>query len=514
MKISSKYKSLKQQSELPKGGSDFVFSILQLSANIKQFSLTFVKNYTQLLKEIKLPTTLFFFILFIVIGCQKDDNYIPLMSEEGEEYSGGETTIFDTSHDAFGFKATNLEREDDVAFGTGNSLFRQNWVTAPASTTARDGLGPFFNARTCSGCHFKDGRGRIPAFDGELSHGLLIRLSIPGITATGANIPEPTYGGQLQDGAILGQTIEAGFKVRYTSISVTYPDGTTVDLQKPTYSFTDLAHGEMAPNLQVSPRIAPQMIGLGLLEAIPETTLLEYADEYDANNDGISGKINYVWNIETQTNTVGRFGWKANMPTVKQQVAGAFAGDMGITSSLFPDENCPTGVNCDNITNGGTPEITDENLNKVAFYSSVLAVPARRDVNDQDILKGKELFNKANCVACHIPKMKTTTHHIPALENQTIRPYTDLLLHDMGNELADNTPDFLANGNEWKTPPLWGIGLIETVSNHTKLLHDGRARNVEEAILWHGGEATASKNSFMQLKTTERNLLIKFINSL
>lgn len=471
-------------------------------------------------KTAKLFSRLYYFLLSFVIlflgsSCQKnDDGYTPLMAEEGEEFSGGETTIFDTSHDAFGFKASNLNRSDDANFGTGNSLFRQNWVTAPASTTARDGLGPFFNSRSCSGCHFKDGKGRPPAFDGELSHGLLLRLSIPGTTITGANIPEPTYGGQLQDGSILGVTIEAGFSVTYTTIPVIYPDGTNVSLRKPKYTITDLAYGEMAPNVRISPRIAPIMIGLGLLEAVPESTLLNFADEFDTNNDGISGKLNYVWNVETQSTVVGRFGWKSNMPTVKQQIAGAFAGDMGITSSLFPDENCPTGVNCDDIANGGTPEIPDENLNKVAFYSSVLAVPARRNVDDQNILEGKDLFNKANCTACHIPKMKTTNHSIAALENQTIRPYTDLLLHDMGDDLADNTPDFLANGNEWRTPPLWGIGIVETVSDHTTMMHDGRARNIEEAILWHGGEALDSKNAFMAYTAPERNLLLEFINSL
>ena len=393
-------------------------------------------------------------------------------------------------------------------------MFRQNWVPSPASTTARDGLGPFFNARSCSGCHFKDGRGRAPIEHGEVTTRSIIAFKYSGSTSTGANLPEPVYGGQLQDISILSEVTEAGFNVNYTNFNVIYPDGVTVSLRKPEYVFTNLGYGKMASDVAVSPRVANAMIGLGLLEAISEETLLDLADEYDEDNDGISGRPNYVWNIEEQRATIGRFGWKASMPTIKQQVAGAFSGDMGITSSLFPDENCPIGVDCDVIPNGGTPEIPDKNLDKVVFYSSVLAVPARRDFKEQHILEGKKLFTKANCVGCHIPKLKTASHEIPVLNNQIIRPYTDLLLHDMGNDLADNVSDFKASGNEWRTPPLWGIGLIKTVNKHTTLLHDGRARNIEEAILWHGGEALNAKDVFMNFTQEERGKLIAFIKSL
>ncbi|RKE95425.1 di-heme oxidoreductase family protein [Ichthyenterobacterium magnum] len=455
-------------------------------------------------------------IITVISSCKSDDidEYVPLTPDIGEEFSGGETTVFNESPEAFGFSAANLDHSLDADFGVGNSLFRQNWVTAPASTTARDGLGPFFNARSCTGCHFKDGRGRAPLFNGELSHGMLLRLSVPGTTSTGANLPEPIYGGQLQDDSILSATTEAGFIITYSDVVVNYPDGTQTTLRKPSYSFTNLAYGEMAANVEISPRVGNQMIGLGLLEAIPEATLLSFADEFDTDNDGISGKPNYAWNVQTQSITIGRFGWKANTPTIKQQVAGAFSGDLGITSSLFPDENCPTGVNCDNFINGGSPEISDINLNKVATYASVLNVPGRRNHDDQRVLEGKQLFNSINCIACHIPKIVTGNHSIAALENQTIRPYTDLLLHDMGEGLADNRPDFNANGNEWRTQPLWGIGLIETVNNHTNLLHDGRARNIEEAILWHAGEAEDSKLAFMNLNASEREKIIDFINSL
>lgn len=454
-------------------------------------------------------------VLFFSCSKDNDDQYLPLTAEEGEQYSGGETTVFNRSEEAFGFSALNLTFDEGKEFAVGNSFFRQNWVVAPASTTARDGIGPFFNAISCSSCHFKDGRGRAPLLDGETGHGLLLRLSIAGLDATGANLPDPIYGGQLQDGAILGQTLEGKITIIYQPIIETFADGTTVVLQKPSYQISNLGFGALASNLQISPRVANQVIGMGLLEAIPESTLLGFTDENDTNKDGISGRLNYVHDVASNSKKIGRFGWKANQPNVRQQVAGAFLGDMGITTSLFPNENAPLGVDLSLIPNGGTPEISDINFERVVFYSSTLAVPARRNYTDENVLKGKKTFNTIGCTSCHIPKIQTgNTHTIAALNNQTIRPYTDLLLHDMGADLADNTPDFKATGQEWRTQPLWGIGLIETVNNHTNLMHDGRAKNVTEAILWHGGEAKVAKDRFKKLTLAERNELLAFINSL
>ena len=274
-------------------------------------------------------------------------------------------------------------------------------------------------------------------------------------------------------------------------------------------------YGPIANNINISPRVANQMIGLGLLEAIDENTLLNFSDENDSNSDGISGRPNYVWDVENNSTKIGRFGWKANQPNLRQQVAAAFNGDIGITSTLFPLENCPPGVDCNTLPNGGSPEIPDNNLNHVTLYSSTLGVPARRNWDEIEIQEGKALFNQINCNSCHIPQIVTGNHPtIDALSNQIIRPYTDLLLHDMGDELSDNSTDFLATGNEWRTPPLWGIGLIETVNGHTRLLHDGRARNMEEAILWHGGEAENSKLAFKNLDAINREKVISFLNTL
>jgi CxxC motif-containing protein (DUF1111 family) len=336
---------------------------------------------------------LLFSLMLLVVGCEKDD--LSLRAEPGEERSGGETTVFVEGANSFGFQAPNLNEEDGLFFFTGNSLFNQNWVTAPASTTARDGLGPLFNARSCSGCHFKDGRGRPPAFPGEVSHGLLLRLST-GNALAGEPVPDVFYGDQLQDQSVLGVETEAGFTLTYEMVTGSYADGSTYELQKPRYEITGLTQGELSAT-NISPRVANHMVGLGLLNAIDEATLLSMADPNDENGDGISGEVNYVYDVLADDMRPGRFGWKASQPSVLQQVAAAFAGDVGITSDIFPEENCPPSVDCNSLPNGGDPEIPMENLRKVTLYSSTLAVPGRRDWEDQIVLKGKKIFNQLNC---------------------------------------------------------------------------------------------------------------------
>ena len=436
--------------------------------------------------------------------------------DDRPELLGGQTTIFNTTPNAFSQPVPGLERMQELFFFVGNSFFNQNWVQAPASTTARDGLGPFYNSRSCAGCHFKDGRGRPPQTEGEFPTGFLIRLSIPQRDIHGAYLPEPTYGGQFQDQSILGEQGEGDFRISYTEIPRVYPDGTPYSLRQPAYSFENLTYGDMHPETLFSPRIANQMIGLGLLEAVPEAALLALADPNDWNGDGISGRPNLVWDFYNNRTAIGRFGWKANQPHLLQQVAGAFSGDMGISTSLFSSPNCTTAQpKCADLPNGGEPEISDDDLLKVVLYSGSLAVPAQRDFEFPQVIAGRRLFDSVGCTSCHIPTLQTGLHlTIPALSQQTIHPYTDLLLHDMGEGLADNRPDFEASGSEWRTPPLWGIGLIETVNGHTFYLHDGRARNLEEAILWHGGEAQATLDAFMNMSAAEREALLAFLKSL
>ncbi len=454
-------------------------------------------------------------LLLVLVGLWAELWRVPRVDATAA-LSGGAATVFNTTPNAFGQPAPGLGREEGLLFFVGNSFFNQNWVTAPASTTARDGLGPFFNARSCAGCHFKDGRGRPPVLEGERGTGMLLRLSMPGETPQGAPVVEPTYGEQLQDHAIEGVTEKGELLIEYEEVEGAFADGTPYSLRQPTYQIAGLGYGELHPDTMVSPRVAQTMVGMGLLEAVPEATLLALADPSDADGDGISGRPNYVWDVGAGQRALGRFGWKANQPTVRQQVASAFLGDIGITTRLFPEENCADfQLACLAAARGGAPEIDEDDFEKVVLYASALAVPARRGLDDPLALQGERLFNEAGCVACHVPTLETGTHAtIPALSGQTIHPYTDLLLHDMGEGLADGRPDFEATGQEWRTPPLWGIGLVQTVNHHTFLLHDGRARSVSEAILWHGGEAEAARRRFVRMTQAEREALVAFLESL
>ena len=432
-----------------------------------------------------------------------------------EALSGGAATVHNQSALAFSLPAPGLSREESRFFGVGNSFFNQNWVAAPASAAARDGLGPFFNARSCAACHFKDGRGRPPAFDGERSSGYLVRLGVPGARdAVGSPVGDARYGSQLQDGAVLGFAPEASVVLRYTDVPGAFADGTPYTLRRPALSFASAAYGPL-DGLAVSARVANQMPGMGLLEAIPEAALAAAADPDDRDGDGISGRLNRVWDAERQTHTAGRFGWKAEQPTVRQQVAAAFHGDLGITSPLFGAETCTAApAGCNDVPSGGAPEIDDDNLGHVTLYASTLAVPARRDVSAPEVRRGERLFREIGCASCHLPRLETGVSPIAALAGQPIQPFTDLLLHDMGDGLADGFETFSATGREWRTPPLWGLGLIETVNGHQELLHDGRARGVVEAVLWHGGEAEAARERFRQLHAADRAALVRFLHSL
>ncbi len=433
-----------------------------------------------------------------------------------QEQLGGDTTVHVTNRSAFELSARNLTHNAERRrFEVGDSFFSQNWVTAPASTAARDGLGPTFNAQSCSSCHTLDGRARPPESPTDAVRGLLIRLSLPEPLADGQPRGEPHYGGQLQDRAIVGLPAEGRIVIRHTEIQGTYADGQAYTLLAPHYTFADLAFGPMHPDTMISPRIAPAVFGVGLLEAIPEEDIRARADPEDRDGDGISGRTNEVWDVQSGALVLGRFGWKANVPSVVQQVAGAFHGDIGITSSLFLTENCPpVQQDCRQAPHGGAPEIPDARLEQVVFYNQTLAVPAMRNVDDPEVRLGARYFLQTGCAQCHVPAAKTGSHPIAALQNQVIYPYTDLLLHDMGPDLADGRPDFQASGREWRTPPLWGIGLVETVNGHTRFLHDGRARSLEEAILWHGGEGAQSRDAFMALSAKARAALLRFLESL
>ena len=445
-----------------------------------------------------------------VAACQSDRVDESLLFAER---LGGDTTTFSKGTNAFELSARNLTNEERRTFEVGDSFFNQNWVTAPASTEARDGLGPTFNALACSSCHAHDGRAKPPDNDDDPERGLLLRLNVPGPDGP---VDDPVYGGQLQDRGIIRVPPEGRISIQYEEMQGEYPDGTPYSLRKPTYSIEELAFGPLHPDVRVSPRIGPATIGMGLLEAIPAEDILALADPDDADGDGISGRPNTVTSLRTGEAALGRFGWKAGQPTVEQQSAGAFLGDIGVTSSLFPEQNCPDVQQaCKDAPGGGNPEIDETRLGMVTFYVQTLAVPAMRDTEDDQVREGAQLFAQANCIACHTPRHTTdASHPVRPLRGQTIYPYTDLLLHDMGEGLADGHQEGQATGSEWRTPPLWGIGLVDTVSGHTMFLHDGRARGLEEAILWHGGEAQASRDAFTLMSADERAALLRFLESL
>lgn len=436
--------------------------------------------------------------------------------DDDDPRSGGDTTVFDTTRGAFAQPLANLKGERRDTFFVGNAIFNRGWVTAPASVADFDGLGPLFNAASCSGCHFKDGRGRPPEEPDEAFLSMLVRLSVPGLGPHGEPVPEPSYGDQLQGEAILGVPREGFARITYEEVAGAFADGTGYTLRRPTVTIERLGYGPLAPGAMLSARVAPVVIGLGLLEAIPEADILARADPDDRDGDGISGRPNRVWDAAKQATVLGRFGWKANQPSLAQQNLGAFAGDMGITSALFPEEGCTAAqAECAKALTGPTPQLAGSLADDVLFYTQTLAVPARRDVDDPVVRRGRALFAEARCSSCHVPRWTTgELPGFPELSRQTIRPYTDLLLHDMGPELADGRPDFEASGTEWRTPPLWGIGLVRTVNRHELFLHDGRARGFAEAILWHGGEAARSRDHFKAMPRADRDALVAFLGSL
>ena len=418
-------------------------------------------------------------------------------------------SVADETGDAFSLPMPGLTPAQLTLFFVGNSLFNQNWVAAPASVSERDGLGPLFNARSCSGCHFKDGRGRPPA-QGEPARSMILRI---GLASAHGSRPHPVYGDQLQTDALPGVPPEAALALSYEERAGRYADGERYRLRFPRYRLMRAGYGPLPPDLSLSARVAPATIGLGLLEAVPERAIVARSDPEDRDGDGISGRAQRVPDADG-TMRLGRFGWKAEKTSVRAQVLGAFVADMGITSALFPDENhsaaeAPLAAR----PSGGSPELSPTSEQAVLAYMRTLAVPHARENSDDR--RGRALFEGAGCAACHVPSLRSgKVADLPLLSEQTFFPYTDLLLHDLGEELSDRRPVHGAQGGEWRTAPLWGIGLLEKVNGHQLLLHDGRARGVAEAILFHGGEGTAARSAFRAMSRSERAQLVRFVESL
>lgn len=445
-----------------------------------------------------------------LLSCDKndDESYIDIDLSE-RMYAGGETTIFSATSIAFRTPAPNLSVADLQMHLMGDTQFEAVFVTAPALVNS--GLGSIFNNSSCISCHPNDGRPNFPANLNSRS-GLLMRASIFGQDEHGGPNPVPGFGVQIQNQAVFGFLPEARYQAAFIEKTETLADGTVIVLQKPVISLVD-PYTNLPGGLMLSPRIATPVFGLGLLEAITEQDILANQDINDANGDGISGKANYVWDPYLRQTVLGRFGWKANTGTLLVQCTAAYVEDMGITNYVFPNE---TGHNQSNGQDGrdDDPEIPQSIVDQVVLYCKTLAVPGARNINSKSVKEGARLFESLECSKCHIPKQVTGPSSISALAYQTIYPYSDMLLHDMGDDLADDRPDFLATGREWKTRPLWGIGLTGLVNGHTTFLHDGRAKNLTEAILWHGGEAQKAKEKFKQLSAAKRNALLDFLNSL
>lgn len=448
-------------------------------------------------------------LILLATGCINDPITDVQMPAAEDINLGGATSIEGVFASIFQQPASNLNAVETEMHRAADAAFGDKFVTAPS--TINGGLGPVFNQNACENCHVSNGRSPFPLSNNDL-RGLLVRLSVAGNDVHGAPLPAPNFGGQLQTQATFGKQPEANLTWQEVQAIKNYADGSTVALRRFDFAFqnTYLPFGN---NVLTSPRIAPPVIGLGLLEAIRESDILALADVNDANNDGISGKPNRVWDFVKNQTVIGRFGWKASQPNLYQQTAAAYNNDMGITNPLFRTESSAGQSQSDGYADD--PEIDMETLKSATFYTQSLAVPMRRNTTDATVKQGKAIFINIKCGSCHNPKFTTGQHPEYAfLSNQTIFPYTDMLLHDMGDGLADNRPDFEASGKEWRTPALWGIGLTQTVGGHTNFLHDGRARNLEEAIMWHGGEAESTKQRFSSLSKSERTAVVKFLESL
>ncbi len=453
-----------------------------------------------------------------------------LEKENPKSLTGGDNTHFHASSgESFAQEIPNMGWGQSAAFDRGDGFFERALQDAlpPGYSSNNDGLGPHYSATFCEACHAADGRGKPPENEYEPIMEGFVRVSIPGKGPHGASLSPPGYGHQLSDKSSVGVKPEAHVRVKWVEAETGIMEGgEAYSLRKPEFLINNLAYGPLPDDTMYEMRIGPQVFGLGLLEAITEEDMLAWSDPDDKDGDGISGRVNTVWDLERGGNAIGRFGWKANSFDVRQQSAEAAYFDLGMNNPLFfyryddqrkdhkSRQNCePEQLDCLQAVQSDDFEMTPAQLTDVTSYLQTLGVVYRRDVDDPEALKGEALFAEAGCIACHKTNITTGETEISRLENQLIHPYTDLLLHDMGEGLIGR-PDFDASRTEWRTQPLWGIGRIEMVNGHTNFLHDGRARNIQEAILWHGGEAEKAKQTYKQYAETERAAILKFLNTL
>ncbi len=409
--------------------------------------------------------------------------------------------------------AIKLGHDDEDKHIRGRSFFNIPWAEAPSATSARDGLGPLYSANTCIHCHPNNGAG-IATKNTHISRSLVMRLSLKHDENTSKEllekkgfIPEPIYGGQLSLHSTSNTPYEGRIHVSYEKINGRYDDNTSYELLSPSYTIDNLQYGPFHKNVNIAPHIGLALVGLGAIESIEEKDILSQEDIDDRDKDGISGKANWVYNPESKRQELGRFTWKAAASTVKQQAANAAHNDMSLSNPIYPGDNC-TDVQkeCKNAPQGRHEfDLPMDRLDAITFYLKTLRIPRQRKSENFD--KGKKLFNEIGCVKCHTSSYKLS-------DGNTIHPFSDFLLHDMGEELSDGHTMFDAEANEFRTPPLWGIGLYKKVSKKTALLHDGRARSIEEAILWHNGEAKIQKEMFTKLTKEKREYLLEYLKNI
>jgi CxxC motif-containing protein (DUF1111 family) len=420
----------------------------------------------------------------------------PLDDSNPELRQGGDTTVMDRTQAAFLHPSPNLTTADAETYQAGLGPFDFHWA-APQ-------LGPLYNNDSCFGCHGSNGRGETQIGGGALFSQALVRCSLATGTPAqpGGDVPVPAFGLQLQDHANVGLP-EVDVALSWMSHVEMFGDGTTIMLRQPVVAVTTPDGKPLDPSILTSFRAAPQLIGMGLLAAVPEASIAALADPDDTNGDGISGKMNMVWDAPLNMTVLGRFGLKANEGTLESQVSGAFFNDMGLTNPDAPDTNTPP-----------NNDVPDNQFPAVITFVSAIAVPAAAP-RDAAATHGRQLFDSFGCAKCHVATLTTGDYPaLPEVANQTIHPYTDLLLHDMGTGLADNRPDFMASGSEWRTQPLWGLGIAQIIDATVGYLHDGRAQTLPEAILWHGGEAAAASMAFRAASQQDRADLISFLQTL
>ena len=362
------------------------------------------------------------------------------------------------------------------------------------------GLGPNFNNASCGGCHVDNGRGPTKFSASNISGSrMVVKVSLRGLQASGAPRNVPGVGEQLLDHKVSGAR-KVEIDLTWKELAGKYPDGTKYSLRRPLLNYR--IRGMSRRKLITSLRMTPPVIGPGLIEAIPDYRILEYNDPNDADGDGISGHPNYVPDVRSGTMKIGRFGFRASHTTVEQQSSGALVNDIGITNPIFFDPAKPI-------------EFTEDQLTLLTIYQKIAGVPPAINQDDSRVISGKSLFQSVGCNKCHRMTMSTDEYIDPELSNQEFHPFTDLLLHDMGAGLADKRDEFSAKGFEWRTTALWAIGFTRRLAGgKTTYLHDGRARTIEEAILWHGGESAQSRDLFKQLPKDQRDDMLAFLDSL